>query len=108
MQKKGPDIFILIRKNDRLLSFFPDQDEEGNEILGSRFQQGFTLMNISVGQKFWKERLALRMGVKNVLNVQQVQTQGGSTGAHSGNGTTTPISPGRNLFVQVAFQLAWN
>lgn len=74
-----------------------------DEKLRQTFISPYSLMDISVQKSFWKNRIALTLGCKNVLNVTNViATQSG--GAHSSSNSNMAIGSGRNYFVK----LVWN
>ncbi len=96
----------FIRQNDRRFSYFPEIDQEGNTLARQREIKGFTMIDFSMSKHFWKEKIKLTAGVKNLLDVRQVSVFGSSDGAvHSGSSGTVPISPGRNFFVNLSFRI---
>lgn len=99
---------LFLRQNDRLLSFFPDQDNEGNAIANQRIQDGYALLDATINQAIWDDRIRLTFGVKNILDVQQVNVKGGGGGAHSGNSGTLPVGLGRSFFVSAVLDLSFN
>lgn len=65
----------------------------------------YSLLDISLGRSFWKNRITLALGAKNLLNINQVNTNGGSGGgAHSVGATSVPIAWGRSYFVSLKLQ----
>ncbi len=97
---------LFTRQNDRRFSYFPELDEEGNTIARQREIKGFTMVDFSMSKRFWKEKIKLTAGVKNLLGVQQVSVFGSSGGGpHSGSTGNVPISPGRNFFVNLSLRL---
>ena len=60
-------------------------------------QPGYHMLDASVERKFWKKRLSLTVGVKNIFDVQTLTVTGLTTGgAHSGNGALNFLP--RSLF----------
>jgi outer membrane receptor for ferrienterochelin and colicins len=66
---------------------------------------GYTMVDFSLQKSFWKERLLFSAGVKNALNVQNIQVSGagGTGGAHSSGAGSIPFSYGRSFFVRLQY-----
>ncbi len=99
---------LFVRNNDKQVSFFPEEGDDGQPIAAQRLQEGFTLADFTCTKKFRKGQLSLTGGVKNLLDVQQVNVSGaGGGGAHSGSSGLAPVGPGRNFFLRVEVGLGW-
>lgn len=64
----------------------------------------YNLVDITLGRSFWKDRIAVSAGVKNVSNVVNVNTSGGVAGVHTSATNDLSIGWGRSYFVA----LKWN
>lgn len=63
--------------------------------------QGYGLMDITLNKRFFNKGLSISAGVKNVLDVQQINQLGTAT-AHGGGGNrSTSIAMGRIFFVRL-------
>jgi len=62
-------------------------------------------LDINVGRWFWKRRINLQVGGKNLFNITNVDQTGNASagGIHSGGGTSTPVNWGRTFFVKIQF-----
>lgn len=73
----------------------------------SRFDnQSFTLLDLSITQPLWKQRLRLTIGGRNLLDVTTINaitTGGFHTGATSG--TTSTVATGASFFTQLSLTL---
>ncbi|MEM9835480.1 MAG: TonB-dependent receptor [Bacteroidota bacterium] len=88
-----------IGRQDRYTS-----DADGNINLG--FVEGFHLVDLSLQQPFWEDRILLGVGVKNLFDRESVAvTGGGGGGAHSGGVNSQLVAFGRNYFLRLAFQI---
>lgn len=106
--KAGFSASLFVRVNDRQVNFFPTTDAEGNTIAGQRIQDGFTMADFTLTKSFWKERIDLTLGARNLLDVRRANIQGAASGgAHSGSTGSAPVSPGRNVFVRMMVDLGW-
>ena len=76
---------------DRLISYYPEVDENGQTVSRQREQDGYTQLDLTASATFWQDRLNLTFGARNVLDVQGVGVQGGSGGAHSGSAHLLPL-----------------
>ncbi len=99
----GTRFNLFVRKNDRLISYYPAL-EDGVEVARQRLQDGFTLLDGSVSHSFFDQQLELFAGVRNILDVTQVNITGGGGGAHSG-GNSMPVGAGRSFFVRARFHV---
>jgi outer membrane receptor for ferrienterochelin and colicins len=67
-------------------------------------QPDYHMMDASLERSFWKKRIQLTLGVKNILNVQTLTATGLTTGGiHSGNGSINFLP--RSLFTTLRFTL---
>ena len=105
--KQKLNLSLFTRINDKQIEFYPEVDDNGNTIAQQGVTDGFTMMDFTITKSFWKQRFNLTAGVKNLLDIQQVNQQGNGGGVHAGTGTSAPISAGRNFFVRLGFDLGW-
>lgn len=66
--------------------------------------EGWHLVNASLGASFFKRKLRLNTGVKNILGIRQIRSDSSSEIGHSG-GDSRPVHWGRTFFVSAAFTL---
>ncbi|MEM6396646.1 MAG: TonB-dependent receptor [Bacteroidota bacterium] len=78
-------------------------DDSGDIQIG--FIDNFDLVNTSLSKRFFKGRILVNVGAKNLFDVQRVQTTGQNGGAHSGGSGSRLIDFGRNYFVRLGFSL---
>ena len=75
-------------------------DAEGNALY-SGATPSFQQVDVSAQRSFWKERISLTAGVKNLLNIQTLATAGtAAAGGHTAAGALTPLP--RRVFAQLA------
>lgn len=78
------------------IQFFVDENESVEEgFIGS-----YNLVNASLQKDFWRQRIGVTLGVKNLLNAQRVDVIGSSGGVHSGAGNSQLLNWGRSFFIQ--------
>lgn len=67
----------------------------------------YNTLDISVSKQFWKNRLTLQFGAKNLFNNTNVSIKGdtGSGGIHSSGGSSSPVGWGRTYFVRMNISL---
>jgi outer membrane receptor for ferrienterochelin and colicins len=77
--------------------------DENSQVVQTRIN-GYKTLDFSLSKNFWKRRVNIIAGAKNFLNVTNVNYSGASGGgAHSGGGTSLPVSMGRTYFVSLRF-----
>jgi len=77
-----------------------------NEIT-QRFVNSYQTADLSIGKKFWKKRINLILGSKNLFDVKNVNSFT-SGSAHSGNSGGSPIAMGRTYFVKISLNLSYD
>lgn len=76
-----------------------------NSSLSTGYVNGFHTIDVTASRSFWKERIQLTIGGKNLANVTNVTTQNASGAAHSsGAAGGLMINRGRTFFVSVVLQ----
>lgn len=61
----------------------------------------YNLLDFTASKTFWKKRIKLSAGIKNILNVSYVDSNISAGGVHSGGSLGTAIATGRAYFVQL-------
>jgi len=83
--------------------YFTGVDEE-TEI---HFMEPYNTLDINISKWFWKRRINLQVGGKNLFNNTNIAVAGGQGGGiHTGGGTSVPVNWGRTFFVRL--QLKFN
>ncbi len=92
-------VSVLGRYYDKLVSFYPEP-VNGESLVRQRIQNGFSLVDLNLGQPLWGRRLRLNAGVRNLLDIRRtgVLDNGASLQHNSGSGDL-PVSPGRTWLV---------
>jgi outer membrane receptor for ferrienterochelin and colicins len=98
--RKLPLGFNLFYKYTGVVSSFYQNEDQSLEQI---FIDDYHLLDIQGHYKFWKKRVQLAIGVRNLLDVKNINSMGGS-GAHSG-GSSTPIGVGRSYYTTLIFNL---
>jgi len=65
----------------------------------------FHMLDATISSFFWKRKIGLTVGVKNILDVTSINGQSGSDGAHSVGGSTILIGMGRTYFCSLTINL---
>ncbi len=76
-------------------------DEAGNVSINQI--NAYTMSDITFNKSIWKNKIRLNVGVKNLMNVTNVQAQMAG-GTHTEGGGSTAIATGRTLFSTFTFQ----
>jgi len=66
------------------------------------FISDYSMLDVDISKTFWNKHITIAIGGKNLLNVTDVRSQGTNTGAHSGNGTSSPIAWGRSVYFRLS------
>ncbi|MCG8579301.1 MAG: TonB-dependent receptor [Bacteroidales bacterium] len=85
--------------NGELPYFFTDSEGQIKE----GHQDAFHTMNASLSKHFFKRKLQLTAGAKNLFDVTTVNRMGAGGGAHSGGGNL-PVAYGRSFFINLTYK----
>lgn len=80
---------------------------ENEQVIQTRVNP-YQTMDITATRNFWKRRVTLVVGAKNIFNVTNINFSGatGGGGAHSGGGgTSVPVNMGRIYFVNLRLNI---
>ena len=82
-------------------------DEEEQLLEG--YISAYNMMDFNVGKTFFKDRLGISLGVKNLFNVTTIPSTSGSTGQpHASSSGSTPVGWGRTFFIRATYNLRKN
>jgi outer membrane receptor for ferrienterochelin and colicins len=68
----------------------------------------YTTMDISASRSFWKKKIHITVGGKNMLNVTNIAARGYAAGFHGGSSNSAVAGWGRTAFVSLRFNFAKN
>lgn len=95
----------------QLALFFKHQGElpgfgldANDEVIEQRIA-AFQIFDLSLNKAFWNKRIQATLGCKNLLNVQNVQANLASGGAHSSGGNSITVGTGRTVFLRLQLNL---
>lgn len=83
------------------------QDENNQTIIVKGTQNGFSWMDASIKQPLWNERLELTLGVRNLFDVQKIETTAYEGGAHNSPPTHIMLGYGRSYFIKLLYNLTF-
>ena len=67
---------------------------------------GYQIMDATAGKLFWKDRIGITAGCKNLFDVTNINTTSVVGGVHSGASSGMPLSTGRNYFLKLSFNIS--
>lgn len=98
--RKGWSGSIFWKWQGRVSNYVALSDTE----VGRGFIAPFHMADASLTKKVWRGRLALTGGCKDLFNVRNVQASV-SGGAHTGGGSSVPMTTGRTAFLRLELDL---
>lgn len=79
--------------------------DENSQVVQTRVDS-YQNLDVTASRNFWKRRITLVVGAKNLMDVKNVNFSGPSTGGtHGGGSASMPVNMGRTLFVNLRFNL---
>lgn len=76
--------------------------------IGEGFMDSYHNLDLTLLKTFMQKRLAVNAGVKNLFDVTNITSAGGSGGVHSGGGSNVPVAWGRTFFLKLSFNISKN
>lgn len=99
--KTGVSFFAYCKYTGKFISYSKDDTGALNQFAMS----DYTMLDINCSRDFFKQKLSLSVGAKNLLNVTSINTTGNaSSGAHASGSGSTPIGWGRSGYVKIQFK----
>lgn len=68
-------------------------------------RDAYNMLDLTVTSKFWKERIGITLGVKNLLDVTSINGTSGASSPHSSGSYSIQIGMGRTYFISCTFQI---
>lgn len=104
-EKAKTTFSAYIKYNGKQQQFVGTTDEDGNPTFRTSILSAFSLMDASVIKRFSNNQFEVTAGVRNLLDVTNVnQTQPTSGGAHS-PGSSVLLGYGRSYFLKLVYNL---
>ena len=98
--KYGYSTALFFKYNGKRNGFFISEDEISESLI-----EAYNQMDFNVTKKFMDNKIVLTLGVKNILNVQDVVSTYGTGGVHSDNSGSISMNWGRSVFCGLKFKL---
>ena len=98
-------ISTFFKYNGPQYLFVQKQDENNETILVRGKQDGYSWMDASIKKDFIDDTLQLTLGVRNLMNITQVNTSAIEGGAHSGPPSSILLGYGRSYFLKLLYNL---
>lgn len=79
---------------------------DGNEEIIQTYIDSYNTADLSIGKKFWKKRIQVVFGSKNLFNVKNVNSlvQGS---VHGGSSGASPVAMGRTYFLKLSLNFEY-
>ncbi|MEL6864121.1 MAG: TonB-dependent receptor [Bacteroidota bacterium] len=97
----GSRITLVHRFIGRQVRFYLDE----MDTLQEGFVGKYHLVNASLSQSFWEDRIFLSLGTKNLLDTQTIPFNGSSGSAHGNVGSRQLLNWGRTYFIRLNLTL---
>ena len=91
---------FFFKYNGRRNGFFISEDEISESLI-----EAYNQMDCNVTKKFLNNKITLTLGIKNILNVQDVINTYGTGGVHSDNSGSISMNWGRSVFCGLKFKI---
>ncbi|MBL4592794.1 MAG: TonB-dependent receptor, partial [Flavobacteriales bacterium] len=100
-----PQLFIsfFYKFTGRLPGFGID----ANDGITQTYIESYRTADLSVGKKFWKKRMQIILGSKNLFDVKDVSSISQGS-VHSGSNSSSPVAMGRTYFLKMTFNVSYD
>jgi len=103
LQKSRIQTAIFYKYSDELMEFTGNYDADGNlDGIAQQFISDYHMLDITLSRSFLANRLSVCTGVKNILNITEVDSFG-SLDPHGSSGDAASIGYGRQFFVNIKY-----
>jgi len=96
-------VAVFYKFNGKLSNFAID----GNNDVFQTYIDAYQMADITIGKKFWKNKISFCLGSKNVFDVKNVNSVA-TGGAHSSNSGSSLVATGRTYFAKLIFNLSYD
>ena len=93
-------VAIFYKYNGQRNGFFLSDDSVSQSLIND-----YHLLDMNITKQLLDGKLEWTLGVKNLLDVQDITSTNGSGGVHSGNSGTIPMNWGRSFFCALKFKI---
>ncbi|MFT5601676.1 MAG: outer membrane receptor for ferrienterochelin and colicins, partial [Flavobacteriales bacterium] len=100
-EKSKFKINLFYKYNGFISSFYLDESNEIQEFTS----EAYGLLDITLSKTFWKSKLQITSGVKNLLGVTNIYSTRSSS-AHSGSSNQQLTAWGRSFFIGLNFNIS--
>jgi len=69
-------------------------------------EASYNMLDVSLSRAFFEDKLNLAIGGKNLFDITEIKTSGGSGGVHGGGGSAMPVAWGRSFFASLRFNIS--
>ena len=98
--KHNYSLALFFKYNGKRNGFFISGDEISQSLI-----EAYNQMDFNVTKKFMDNKFILTVGIKNILNVQDVVSTYGTGGVHSDNSGSISMNWGRSVFCVLKFKI---
>jgi len=102
---KWNTVFSLFYKINGKQQQFVQVTENGQSQFIIQEIESFGLMDASIKKGFFDNRLDATIGGRNLLNVVNIRSNVGESGAHDAGSTSLPMAYGRSFFLKLTYNL---
>ncbi|MFN8208237.1 MAG: TonB-dependent receptor [Bacteroidales bacterium] len=99
---------MFYKYTDRMFTAVGNFDDEMNLVteVVEWYQDSYQTIDFTASRPFFRNRLTLALGGKNLFDVKNVFSSGSSGGGHSGGGGENPTGWGRTFFIKCSWQFS--
>ncbi len=100
-KKRKITVSLFYKYTGQLTGYYLDEESEVQE----NFLGAFNTLDFTSSKAFFKNRIKWTIGVKNIFDVQDIQSSGGGNVSHSTSTGSVPMSWGRSVFTSLRINL---
>jgi outer membrane receptor for ferrienterochelin and colicins len=97
-----PSIQLTMNVLYRHTGAMPTYNFGKNGVIEEGRLSSWNLLNATVGKQFFKGKVSITTGVKNILNIQNIVSQGAIGVGHGASARDVPVNFGKSYFVKMA------
>jgi len=101
--KTGVSFYAYYKYTGKVVSYLMQEDQTLQQI----FINDYHMLDANVARDFFRKKINVAIGAKNLLNVTNIQSSVSAGGVHAG-GSSSPIGWGRSYYIRLQFKLQYS
>lgn len=105
--KQKLSFHFYIKHNNKLIRYYVDYDENEVAFTNQTELEGYFMADFNIVKKFWKDKIQLNLGVKNIFDIKNINYSESSNNVNTFE-SQSPVAKGRKWHAGIIFNFNSN